>query len=81
MLQAVRRFPDRAYGSVYLSPAYLEFSLQEFDRCVRDGPMVSVGELEADKRCNVPEMDPIAERAASHEGAYPATHLAQSRRQ
>ena len=64
VLRAVREFPDRVYGSVYLSPAYLDFSLQEFDRCVRDGPMVSIGELEADRRCNVREMDPIVERAA-----------------
>ncbi len=65
VMQAVRRFPDRSYGSVYLSPAYPEFSVQEFDRCVRDGPMVSIGEIEADKPCSVPEMDPIVERAAS----------------
>ena len=65
VLRALRRFPDRVYGSVYLSPAHPEFSLQEFDRCVRDGPMVCVGELETDRRCNVPEMDPIVERAAT----------------
>ncbi len=65
VLRAFRRYPDRAYGSVYLSPAYPDFSLREFDRCVRDGPMVSIGELEADRRCNVPEMDPIVERAAA----------------
>lgn len=65
VMRAVRRFPDRAYGAVYLSPSYLEFSLQEFDRCVRDGPMVSIGELEAEKRCNTPELDPIVERAAA----------------
>ena len=65
VLRAVRHMPERAYGSVYLSPAHLEFSLQEFDRCVRDGPMVSIGELEGDKRCNVAEMDPIVERAVS----------------
>ena len=65
VMRAVRRFPDRAYGSVYLSPSFPEFSLQEFDRCVRDGPMVGIGELEADKRCNVPEMDAIVERAIS----------------
>jgi hypothetical protein len=65
VLRALRRLPDRAYGSVYLSPAHPEFSLQEFDRCVRDGPMVSIGELEADRRCNVVEMDSIAERAAA----------------
>src|SRR2546423_2208597 len=65
VIRAVRRFPDRSYGSVYLSPAYPEFSVQEFDRCVRDGPMVSIGEVEADKPCNVPGMDPIVARAAS----------------
>jgi predicted TIM-barrel fold metal-dependent hydrolase len=63
VMRAVRRFPERAYGSVYLSPSFLDFSLQEFDRCVRDGPMVGVGELEADMRCNSPELDPIVERA------------------
>lgn len=63
VLRAVRRFPERAHGSVYLSPSFVDFSLQEFDRCVRDGPMVGVGELEADMRCNAPELDPIVERA------------------
>jgi predicted TIM-barrel fold metal-dependent hydrolase len=65
VMRAVRSFPDRSYGSVYLSPAYPEFSVQEFNRCVRDGPMVSIGEVEADKPCSVPEMDLIVERAAS----------------
>src|SRR3954454_17943870 len=65
VMRAVRRFPERAYGSVYLSPSFLHCSLQEFDRCVRDGPMVGVGELEADMRCNAPELDPIIERAIS----------------
>lgn len=63
VMRAVKAFPDRAYGSVYLSPKYLDFSLKEFDRCVRDGPMVAIGEIEAEARVNVPEMDPIAERA------------------
>lgn len=65
VMRAVRHFPDRAYGSVYLSPDNVEFSLQEFDRCVRDGPMVSVGELEADVLCNSMALDPIVERAIS----------------
>jgi predicted TIM-barrel fold metal-dependent hydrolase len=65
VLRAVRRFPDRAFGSVYLSPSYPEFSLREFDRCVRDGPMIAVGELEIDKRCNAPELDAFVERAVS----------------
>ena len=65
VMRAVRRFPDRSFGSVYLSPAFPEFSVQEFNRCVRDGPMVSIGEVEADRPCSVPEMDVIVERAAS----------------
>jgi predicted TIM-barrel fold metal-dependent hydrolase len=65
VMRAVRRFPDRAYGSVFLNPKFLDFSLREFDRCVRDGPMVGVGELEIDVRCNAPELDPIIERAVS----------------
>jgi predicted TIM-barrel fold metal-dependent hydrolase len=39
--------------------------MQEFDRCVQDGPMIGVGELEIDKRCNAPELDAIVERAVS----------------
>jgi predicted TIM-barrel fold metal-dependent hydrolase len=65
VMRAVRHFPDRAYGSVYMSPTNVDFCLQEFDRCVRDGPMVSVGELESDVRCNSPALDPIVERAIS----------------
>ncbi|HEV2246811.1 MAG TPA: amidohydrolase family protein [Terriglobia bacterium] len=63
VMRAVRHFPNRAYGSVYLSPTNVRFCLEEFDRCVRDGPMISVGELEADVRCNSPALDPIVERA------------------
>jgi len=58
VMRAVRRFPERAFGSVYVSPRFLDFSLQEFDRCVRDRPMVGVGELKADMQCNAPELDP-----------------------
>ena len=62
VLRALRRWPDRAFGFVYLNPNQLDFSLQEFDRCVRDGPMVGVKLLIA-RRCNATELDPIAERA------------------
>ena len=65
VMAAARRFPDRVWGSVYLSPSYPEFSLQEFDRCVRNGPMIGVGELEVDKRCNSPELDAFVDRAAA----------------
>jgi uncharacterized protein len=65
IMRAVRHFPHRAYGSLYLNPEHGDFCLQEFDRCVRDGPMVMVGELETDVRCNSPLLDPIVERAIS----------------
>jgi len=64
VLQAIQRFPDRALGFVYLNPNHLDFSLQELDRCVRDGPMVGV-KLWVAKRCNAPELDPIVDRAAA----------------
>jgi uncharacterized protein len=64
VLRALRRWPDRTLGFVYLNPNYLEFSLQEFDRCVRDGPMVGV-KLWVAKRCSANELDPIVERAAA----------------
>jgi predicted TIM-barrel fold metal-dependent hydrolase len=53
---------------VYLNPNYLKASLDEFDRCVRDGPMVGVKLLVA-KRCSAGELDPIVERAAAMKAA------------
>lgn len=65
VMRAVRHFSERAYGSVFLNPEYLQFSLEEFDRCVKDGPMIGVGELEGYVLCNSPVFDPIVERAVS----------------
>ena len=62
VLKALRPWPDRAFGFVYLNPNHLDFSLSEFDRCLRDGPMVGV-KLWVAKRCNAAELDPIVERA------------------
>jgi len=67
VLKALRPWPDRAFGFVYLNPNHLEFSLSEFDWCVRDGPMVGV-KLWVAKRCNASELDPIAERATRMNG-------------
>lgn len=64
VLKAIERWPDRTVGFVYLNPNQLSFSLQEFDRCVRDGPMAGV-KLWVARRCNAPELDPIIERAAA----------------
>ena len=64
VLQALSHWHHRAFGFVYLNPNHLEFSLREFDRCVRDGPMVGV-KLWTAQRANAPSLDPIIERAAA----------------
>jgi predicted TIM-barrel fold metal-dependent hydrolase len=64
VLRALKRWPARTLGFVYLNPNHLDFSLQEFDRCVRDGPMVGV-KLWVARRCNASELNPIVERAIS----------------
>jgi len=63
VLRAIRRFPERTFGFVYLSPKHTQASLDELNRCVRDGPMVGV-KLWVAQRCNAPELDPIIDRAA-----------------
>src|SRR2546428_9656556 len=62
VLRALRHFPDRAFGFVYLNPKHTQASLDELNRCVRDGPMVGV-KLWVAQHCNAPELDPIIERA------------------
>ena len=62
VLRAIRRFPDRALGFVYLNPKHTEASLAELDRCVRNGPMVGV-KLWVALPCKGPELDPILMRA------------------
>lgn len=64
VLAALHDFSDRAFGFVYLSPQHLKISLEEFDRCVRNGPMVGV-KLWVAKRASAPELDAIIEAADS----------------
>jgi hypothetical protein len=65
VMRAVRHFPDRACGSLYLNPENVDFSLQEFDRCIRNGPMVCIGEIQTDVLCSSAALDPIVEQAIS----------------
>ena len=62
VLRAIGRFPDRAFGFVYLNPKHTAASLDELNRCVRDGPMVGV-KLWVAQHCNESTLDPIVERA------------------
>jgi predicted TIM-barrel fold metal-dependent hydrolase len=64
VLRALAKWSHRAFGFVYLSPGHLEFSLKEFDRCVRNGPMTGV-KLWVARRASAPELDPIVDAAAS----------------
>jgi len=64
VVRAIKAFPDRTLSFAYLNPNHLQFSLEEFDRRVRDGPMVGI-KLWVAKRCNAPELDPIIGRAAA----------------
>jgi predicted TIM-barrel fold metal-dependent hydrolase len=63
VLRALAKYPDRAFGFVYLSAKHIERSLAELERCVANGPMVGV-KLWVAEHCNVPEIDPIIARAA-----------------
>jgi hypothetical protein len=63
VLRAITKYPDRAFGFVYLSAKHIEASLAELERCVANGPMVGV-KLWVAQHCNVPEIDPLIRRAA-----------------
>jgi predicted TIM-barrel fold metal-dependent hydrolase len=63
VLQALSHWHDRAFGFVYVSPKYVDESLAELDRCIRDGPMVGV-KLWVAQRADAPEVDLIVQRAA-----------------
>lgn len=62
VLAAINRWPDRAFGFVYLNPKHRQESLDELNRCVADGPMVGI-KLWVAVRANDPALDPIVERA------------------
>lgn len=63
VLRAIKKYPDRAFGFVYLSAKHIEASLAELERCVANGPMVGA-KLWVAQHCNVPEIDPLIRRAA-----------------
>jgi predicted TIM-barrel fold metal-dependent hydrolase len=62
VLTAIRRWPDRAFGFVYVNPKHGRESLDEINRCIADGPMVGV-KLWVAMRASSPQLDPIVERA------------------
>lgn len=63
VLRALKAFPERTFGLVYLNPKHERASLDELERCVANGPMIGV-KLWVAQRCDAPELDPIIARAA-----------------
>lgn len=62
VLRAIAHAPQRILGMVYVNPKQPQASLDEMDRCVRDGPMVGI-KLWIALECRGPELDPIVRRA------------------
>ncbi len=61
-MQAIAHWRNRAFGFAYLNPNYVNESLAELDRCVKEGPFVGI-KLWVAKKCSAPELDPIIQRA------------------
>jgi predicted TIM-barrel fold metal-dependent hydrolase len=68
VLQALAHWHHRAFGFAYLNPKYVEESLQELDRTVRDGPLVGI-KLWVAERAGSEKLDPIIRRAAELKAA------------
>jgi predicted TIM-barrel fold metal-dependent hydrolase len=62
VLAAIARYPDRAFGFVYVNPKHPRESLDEINRCIADGPMVGV-KLWVAAHADSPQLDPLVERA------------------
>ena len=63
VLAAITKYPERAFGFVYLNPKHVAASLAELERCVANGPMVGV-KLWTAERASAAVLDPIIKRAA-----------------
>ena len=65
VLEALSHWHHRAFGLIYLNPRYEQESLAEFDRCIKESPMVGV-KLWVAARCTNPGVDAIVRRATEH---------------
>ncbi|MEZ5401106.1 MAG: amidohydrolase family protein [Bryobacteraceae bacterium] len=63
ILRCVQHFAHRFYGFAYVNPNYVDASLEEIKRCLRDGPFVGI-KLWVARRCSDPAIDPIIRAAA-----------------
>lgn len=58
VIRALNHFPDRAFGFVYVNPNHTQASIDEINRCIRDGPMIGLKFWVAE-HCNAPALDPL----------------------
>jgi hypothetical protein len=80
VLRAIAKFPERAFGFVYLSAKHPEESLAELERCVANGPMVGV-KLWVAERCSVAGHRCDHPARGGIEGGDLSAHLVQNERQ
>lgn len=62
VLKVVEAFPTRTVGFVYLNLNHLDFSIEELNRTVAEGPLVGI-KLWTAARLSTPEHDPLIARA------------------
>ncbi|MBA4149324.1 MAG: amidohydrolase family protein [Verrucomicrobia bacterium] len=62
VIQALSHWHHRAFGFVYVSPKHVKESLEEMERCIKDGPMVGI-KLWVAQKADALELDPIIRRA------------------
>ncbi len=63
VMQAMSHWAERTYGFCYVSGEHVEFSLDEMDRCIKNGPMVGI-KLWVAKRASDRDIDAIIRKAA-----------------
>lgn len=68
VLEALQHWSDRAFGFAYVSPAHVDASLAEIERCVARGPMVGI-KLWVARRCRDEAVDALIHRAAELKAA------------
>lgn len=67
VIQAISHWMDRTLGFAYLNPNYLQESLDEIDRCLKNGPLVGI-KLWVAAKCDDKAVDQIVEKVADLKG-------------
>jgi predicted TIM-barrel fold metal-dependent hydrolase len=62
VLEAIRRWPERALAYAYVNPKHVQASLDEMNRLIAGGPMVGI-KLWIAERCHARALDPIVHLA------------------